>query len=372
MRLPKLLNLVVFLAFFFISPARAIDDPTILTFLRDDLGMAIEAREGQGYLAQKEGITVEVNYTENSTYLLTMSQGSGVLFRVWGKDYKGGHDFYRFEIIDLESFLDFATCYMGYFSTMETTERHRDILRFIHETQGLEYFQVSSDLEQTYGIKVGSQRDLGTPIAVEVNFMRKNNQFYLVKVKLDDYESRQGLPHNKSHGEHIAFSLNALQDHQLDINLGLSDSAKLPVHSLFYKFIIWMMDHYHVERLKFGDYMPGVILDPLRFLQDLFVHKNGEPYDVRPSHEQNELKLGIRWSDASSSGVVQDPLRVTESEMREKVADGLTRAFEREHVGRERRAMEARVDDASGEVKRPVIEWLRARIRSAPRKITKP
>ena len=96
MRLPKLLNLVVFLAFFFISPARAIDDPTILTFLRDDLGMAIEAREGQGYLAQKEGITVEVNYTENSTYLLTMSQGSGVLFRVWGKDYKGGHDFYRF------------------------------------------------------------------------------------------------------------------------------------------------------------------------------------------------------------------------------------------------------------------------------------
>src|SRR3989338_736774 len=293
----KFLIITFFLIFISLAHSDPVSNPTILTFLRDDLGMTIESHDGsspsqvQNFSAQRGDVLVEVGYFSEGTYLLTMSQGGGVLFRAWGKDYKGGHDFYRFEIVDLESFLDFATCYLGYFSSMETTERHRDTLRFVHETQGLEYFQVSSDLEQTYGIKVGSQRDLGTPIAVEVNFMRKNNQFYLVKVKLDDYESRQGLPHNKSHGESVGFSLNALQDHQLDINLGLSDSAKLPVHSLFYKFIIWMMDHYHVERLKFGDYMPGVILDPLRFLQDLFIHKNGEPFDVRPSHEQNELKL---------------------------------------------------------------------------------
>ena len=357
------LKLIIFTTFIFLSLVHAAPETNlnILTFLRDNLGMTIVPRDGQNFSAERGDITVEVTYNEQGLYRLTMSHGDEVLFRSWGKDFNVGHDFFHFEVSDLESFLDFATCYLEYFSFMETTEWHRETVRFVHDTQGLEYFQVSSNKEQTYGIKIGTQRDLGTTDAIELNFMREKYEIYVVKIYLQDYVPAMGLPNNKSHGTSIGFNLGALEEYTLGVNLMQPHGTKLPLHPMFYKFIMWTMDYFHLSVLKFSNVWPNVLLDPRLFIRDLFTHRSGEYHGEKA--RSKELFLAIRWHNAPSE---QD---------RERIADALTRAFERENFGRERRAearaAEERTEDPRGMGESSRIEWLSARIRGFRGRTTK-
>ena len=361
---PNQLKLLVFISLVFLVPSYASEqpNPNILTFLRDELGMTISASNGQNFSAQKGDVLVEVGYCEGGAYFLTMHHNSREVFNAWGKDHRGGHDFHSFEIFELESFLDFTTCYLGFFSYTETMEWHRDMLRFIHETQGLEYFQVSSDRKQPLAMKIASQRERGTTRIVELNVMRNTEELQdeirIVQINnLAPYEPSMGLPNNRSHATSIFFNLSALEEYTLGIKLMQPHSTPLPLAPMFYKFIIWTMDYFHLNTLKFSDVWPGVLLDPHRFMQDVFALKAGESYGEKS--RKKELFLGIRWRDVET-GI--DPRKITAQEGRERMEDALTQAFENEGLGRMRSA-EVRASEERAENLRGIgVEWLRARI----------